>query len=259
MLNGITIPGVGTINNTTLTGSQALRKYSVTNAFIANGSVGALANFFNTTSTGTGVNGGLLSHAGLPQNFIVVNPQFNNVQLIDNNGNSTYDSLQVHITKRLGHGFTGQGSYTFSKTLGDTSTAIRDQRDLALSKSLLGIDRPELFQFNLSYAVPIGRDRSFFRNMPRWLDEVVGGWQVASAFQWQSGAPLTFTATGVNTFSNLATNTANLLGALPAGFSQVTKGAGFVSILPDPHLTGGADAQFRGRPDTARPVYTIWR
>ncbi|HEY3837814.1 MAG TPA: hypothetical protein VGL72_14635, partial [Bryobacteraceae bacterium] len=248
MLNGITIPGVGTINNTTLTGSQALRQYSVTNAFIANGSVGALANFFNTTSTGTGVNGGLLSHAGLSQNFIVANPQFNSVFLIDNNGNSTYDSLQVHITKRLGHGLTGQGSYTFSKTLGDTSTAIRDQRNLALSKSLLGIDRPELFQFNLSYAVPIGRDRSFFRNMPRWLDEVVGGWQVASAFQWQSGAPLTFTATGVNTFSNLATNTANLVGALPTGFSQVTKGAGFVQYFPTLTSQAAPAPNFGGDP-----------
>jgi hypothetical protein len=248
MLNGITIPGVGTVNNTTLTGSQALRTYSVTNAFIANGSVGGLANFFNTTSTGTGVNGGLLSHAGLPQNFIVVNPQFNSVFLIDNNGNSTYDSLQVHIAKRLGHGLTGQASYTFSKTLGDTSTAIRNQRDLALSKSLLGIDRPELFQWNLSWAVPIGRDRTFFRNMPRWLDEAVGGWQLASAFQWQSGAPLTFTATGVTSLSNLATNTANLVGALPSGFSQVTKGNGSVSYFPGLSTKAAPTPNFGGDP-----------
>jgi hypothetical protein len=33
----------------------------------------ALANFFNTTPTGTGANGGLLTHANLPQNFFVVN------------------------------------------------------------------------------------------------------------------------------------------------------------------------------------------
>src|ERR1019366_4440078 len=108
MLNGLTIPGVGTVNNTTLTGSQALRQYSTTNTMIANGSVGALANFFNTTSTGTGVNGGILTHAGLPQNFIVVNPQFSTVYMIDNNGNSTYNSLQAHISKRLSHGVTGQ-------------------------------------------------------------------------------------------------------------------------------------------------------
>jgi hypothetical protein len=233
MLNGLTIPGVGTVNNTTLTGSQALRMYSVTNTMIANGSVGALANFFNTTSTGTGVNGGILSHAGLPANFIVVNPQFNSVYMIDNNGNSTYNSFQAHISKRLSHGVTGQFAYTFSKTLGDTtsSNAYRDVRDFALSKSLLSIDRPELFQWNVAYALPVGRGKDLLKNAPRWLDEVVGGWNVASSFQWQSGVPLTFTATGVNTFSYLAANTANLVGALPPGMSQVVQGNGFVSYF----------------------------
>jgi hypothetical protein len=52
LLNGITLPGVGAVNGTSLTGSQALRKYSVTNTMIANGSVGALANFFNSERFG---------------------------------------------------------------------------------------------------------------------------------------------------------------------------------------------------------------
>src|SRR5262249_11049479 len=145
MLNGIAIPGVGTVGSS-FTGSQALRQYSIQNTWVANGSVGALANWFNTTSTGTGVNGGLLSHAGLPQNFIVVNPQFGQVFMIDNNGNSTYNAFQAHVAKRLAHGVTGQFSYTFSKTLGDSPLNIRNQRDLGLSKSLLSIDRPQLFQ-----------------------------------------------------------------------------------------------------------------
>jgi len=237
MLNGLTIPGVGAVNNTTLTGSQALRLYSVTNTMIANGSVGALANFFNTTSTGTGVNGGILTHAGLPPNFIVVNPQFSSVYMIDNDGNSTYNSLQAHISKRLSHGVTGQFAYTFSKTLGDTTSTntYRDIRDLSLSKSLLSIDRPELFQWNVAWALPVGRGKDFLKNAPKWLDEVVGGWNVSSAFQWQSGVPLTFTAgtvgSYVSTFSYLAVNTANLAGTLPSGMSQVVKGNGFVSYF----------------------------
>src|SRR4029077_13550306 len=100
-----------------LTGSQALRQYSVTNTFIANGSIGALANFFNTTATGTGVNGGLLSHAGLSPSFFVVTTQSASVFMIDNNGNSSYHAFQAHISKRLPHGVTGQFAYTFSKTL----------------------------------------------------------------------------------------------------------------------------------------------
>jgi Carboxypeptidase regulatory-like domain len=233
MLNGLTIPGVGTVNNTTLTGSQALRNYSVTNTYLANGSVGSLANFFNTSSVGTGVNGGILTNAKLPQNFVVVNPQFNSVYMIGNNSNSTYNSFQAHVSQRLAHNVTGQFAYTFSKTLGDTtsSNTYRDVRDFELSKSLLSIDRPQLFQWNVAYQVPVGRGQEFLKNAPRWLDAVVGGWNVSSTFVWQSGVPLTFTATGVTSFSNLALNTANLTGALPSNMSSVVKGNGFVSYF----------------------------
>ncbi len=157
--------------------------------------------------------------------------------MIDNNGNSTYDSFQAHVSKRLSHGLTGQFAYTFSKTLGDTtsSNTYRDVRNFALSKSLLSIDRPQLFQWNVSWAVPFGHGQDFLKNTPRWLDAVVGGWNVSSSFVWQSGVPLTFTsgAAGayVTTFSNLAVNTANLVGALPANMSQVVKGNGFVSYF----------------------------
>jgi Carboxypeptidase regulatory-like domain len=233
MLNGITIPGVGTINNTTLTGSQALRSYTSTNAFLANGSVGALGNFLNTTSSGTGVNGGILAKNGFPQNFFVVNPQFSSAYLINNDGNSTYNSFQAHIAKRLSHGVTGQFAYTFSKSLGDTITngTYRDPRNFQISKSLLSIDRPELFQGNVSWALPVGRGKGFLKNAPVWLDAVIGGWNTSGSFQWQSGVPLTFTATGVNTLSFYAANSANLVGSLPSDMSQVVKGNGFVSYF----------------------------
>lgn len=259
MLMGITLPyrNAVPVDGTTLTGSQALRNYLVTNTMIANGSVGALANFFNTTATGTGVNGGLLAHAGLPQNFIVVNPQFGSVFMIDNNGNSTYNAFQAHVTKRLTHGVTGQFAYTFSKTLGDSPLFVRDQRDLSLSKSLLSIDRPQLFQWNLSWYLPVGSKRALLGNAPHWVNTIVGGWQIASAFQWQSGVPLSFTAGGtapgtwVSTLSYMASNTANLVGPLPSTLSQVQKGNGFVQYFPGLTVKPAPLPDFGGDPTLA--------
>jgi hypothetical protein len=221
-----------------------LRAYTVTNTMIANGSVGALANFFNTTATGTGVNAGLLAHAGLPQNFIVVNPQFNTAFMIDNNGNSTYNAFQAHIAKRFSKGLTGQFSYTFSKTLGDSF--IRDQRDFGLSKGLLSIDRPQLFQWNVNYELPIGTNKALLNHAPHVVDTLVGGWQIASSFQWQSGVPLPLTVTGVNSLSFLATNTANIVGAVPSG--QVTKGNGFVQYFPGLTTQAAPTPNFGGDP-----------
>jgi len=242
MLNGLTIAGVGAVNNTTLTGSQALRNYASTNQFLANGSAALLANFLNTSSVGGLPPGQLLPHAGLPGNFFSVNPQFNSVYLINNDGNSTYNSFQAHIAKRLSHGVTGQFAYTFSKTLGDSITngTYRDPRDFHESKSLLSIDRPELLQGNVSWALPFGKGKDFLKSAPKWLDEVVGGWNVSGAYLWQSGVPLSFTTGAtpglaggqLGTLSYYGVDTANIVGALPSDSQRVVAaGNGVVSYF----------------------------
>jgi hypothetical protein len=77
------------------------------------------------------------------------------VTLRDNSGNSTYHSLQTHVTKRAG-GLTGQFSYTFSKALGNGVT--RDQRNFHLSKGLLGVDRTHIVVANATYDLPFGKN-----------------------------------------------------------------------------------------------------
>src|SRR5262249_31311587 len=108
MLNGLNVPGVGVVHRSTLIRSHAHRRHVTTNSFIANGQVGALANFLNTTSALAGTPGGILRNGKLQENFFVVNPQFGSVTLVSNNGNSTYHAAQAHVTQRFSHGLTGQ-------------------------------------------------------------------------------------------------------------------------------------------------------
>src|SRR5262245_6225517 len=75
MLLGLNVPGFGVVNGTTLTGSAALRQNTTTRSFIANGNVGALANYMNTNNFVTGVPGGLLRNSELPDNVIDTNTQ----------------------------------------------------------------------------------------------------------------------------------------------------------------------------------------
>jgi hypothetical protein len=249
MLRGLNIPGVGVVNGTTLTGSQALRRLTTTNQFIANGSVGALANFINTTSTGTGVNGGIVRNGGLPEQFFVVNPQFGSVAMVGNNGNSTYESVQSHIQQRLWKGLTGQFSYTFSKALGDNN--IRDQNNFSLSKGLLAIDRTHVFNGNMTFEPFAGRAR-LFNSAPAWTGQIVSGWQLSSGFTWTSGIPLSFTSTN-NTLNFRGLNTADLAGNVPDGFQAVQKGNGFVQYFPNwttkaaPQPNFGGDTSLPGR------------
>ena len=248
---GLNVPGAGVVNGTTITGSQAVRRYTNTNQFLANGEVAAFANFLNTTSALTGENGGLLRRAGLPENFIVVNPQFGSVALHGNPDNSTYHALQTQVTKRMSQGVSGQFSYTWSKTLG--STGVRDPRNLALSKSLASQHRTHNLKSHGTWTLPFGPGRAMLSNAPSWVHRVVEGWDLSGIFSWTSGAPLTFTSSR-QTLTNRGSNTADLVGELPKDFAKVRVGDGGVvtyfsglSTVPAATPSFGGDTVVAGR------------
>src|SRR5207245_286369 len=75
----------------------------------------------------------------------VVNPQYGNVWMLDNLGNSTYHSLQLQFTRRLTRGFTNTTTWTWSKAMGDSDTDAganyRDPTRRSIERTLLGFDR----------------------------------------------------------------------------------------------------------------------
>jgi hypothetical protein len=258
IFNGLNVTGVGTVNGTTLTGSQALRRFTTTNQWIATGDVSTFANWLNSTSALTGVNGGLLRNGNLPENFIVVNPQFGSVALHGNNDNSIFHAFQTEVKKRLSHGVTGQFSYTWSKTLGNSaagngsnssSTATtRDPRNRNLQRGLVVFDRAQQFRANATWDLPFGPNRAFVRNAPGWAQRVVEGWQVSSIFSWLSGPPLTFTSPIKTIGSRSNANTADLVGKLPANAGNVEKGNGFVQYFSNLKTQAAPVPNFGGDP-----------
>jgi hypothetical protein len=230
MLMGLNLPGAGTVNGTTLTGSAALRLYTPTRTLLANGSVGGVANFLNTSTNVTGQAGGFIRRGGLPENFLVFNPQFASAGVNGNTSNSTYHSMQLQLTKRLSHGITNRTAYTWSKTIGisndDNNISARDPRNRNLDKSVLGYHRAHSITSNGTWELPFGPNRSFLSSAPGWVQRIVERWQVGSLVSWTSGPPLTIatgngTTTGLMNIYQMATNTPHILGVLPK--AQVTK------------------------------------
>jgi hypothetical protein len=236
MLKGMNIPGAGVVG-TNVTGSQALRLYANTRSFLANGSVGALANFLITSTNITGQGGGFIRNGGFAEDFLLPYPQFADVGLNANPSNSTYHSLQAQVTKRLSHGFTTQGSYTWSRNLGladtDHDLYARDPNNRNNDKALLGFHREHTFTGNGTYILPFGANRQFLASAPGWVQNIVGQWQLGSLFRWNSGAPLTITAGGLNTiYQNTGGNTPNIIGKLPKP-TVVERNGGLVpSVFP---------------------------
>jgi hypothetical protein len=196
---------------------------STVQSFFANNNPGGLANLLSATSGGA-----ILAAAGVPNNFIVANPQYLATYLVGNYGNSTYNSLQIEANKRFAKGFTAQGSYVWSHNLGDSegdSSTLQDSfrtlRNESIDKRPLSFDYQSVLKLNGLYELPFGKGKLIGKNANGFLDRIIGGWQFGAVALLYSGAPLEIT--GQNTFN--------------AGASSYGYGAQLVGTLPDASVT----------------------
>jgi hypothetical protein len=262
LFQGLNVPGVGVVDGTSITGSDAVRRNTTMNAFLAANDVGGFANFLNTNNFITGQIGGLPRRVGLPENWITVNPQFLSANLTSNYGSSTYHSLQVEYSKRLSKGLNLNANYTLAKALGDEEgdqtaeqlALFRTLRNRSLSRRLLGFSIKNAFKMAGVYELPFGPNRAFLsKPSQRWISQVVGGWQVGWVMTKQSGAPLAITmgASG-DTYNQFGLATPVALTAVPYGLGTATRignGATYFSgykTVPDP-IIATYPTDFRAR------------
>jgi hypothetical protein len=201
LLNGVTIPGVGTVNGTTLTGSQALLQYSGTYANFAGNSAAGLASFFNTTQAlgpagTTPVRGWLIANAGLPANFVVLNPQYSGVSDECACLNASYNSGVVELIKRFSHGLQFDGNVVWAKSMSLNGFSL-DPRDWNAQREPGG----QQFTWKASgiYELPFGPGKQYLNatsGAAGVIDKIIGNWQYGGIFTLNSGSYLSFTCAG---------------------------------------------------------------
>jgi hypothetical protein len=127
-------------------------------------------------------------------------PQFLNIVNNSNpNGNSTYNALQVKATKRMSHGLTVLGAYTWSKSLTDGNIAAgggpsgQDYYNRALEKALSTNDVPQVLVLAYTYELPFGKGKALFNN-DGVAAKILGGWQLSGIQQYLTGKPVQLTA-----------------------------------------------------------------
>ncbi len=161
LLMGINVPGAGVVNGTTVTGSQALRAYTGTFGFLAANGAGNIANFFNTTQAlgaagTTPVRGWLIGNAGLPANFVVVNPQYSGASFTCACLNANYNSGVLELNRRFSHGFTFQGNFVWAKVMNLNGTS-EDPRNWNLQRFEGG--QKYTWKASGTYELPFGRGK----------------------------------------------------------------------------------------------------
>jgi hypothetical protein len=136
--------------------------------------------------------------AGTPK----ANPALANTWTWFSEGTSSYQALQVDVTRRFSHGLSFRGVYTFSKVLDDgdslnQTTAgnapglVSNPYNLRADKGLGTFNVANLGVLNALYALPFGRGQMYANDLEGWKSHLVSGWSLANIVTLQSGFPLT--------------------------------------------------------------------
>ena len=136
------------------------------------------------------------------------NQNYNQILGSTNNTISNYNSLQAEINRRLSRGVSFDFSYTWSHFMDDQDSSGFGSRSGPISQqyadapsnySNSNFDVRNALKGRIVYEVPIGHGRQFF-NHNYLVDAILGGYQVSSTMQFQSGNPFTVFANGSNTY-----------------------------------------------------------
>jgi hypothetical protein len=122
-------------------------------------------------------------------------PQFTDLWVQQYNGSNRYNALQLQITERLSQGLTFSASYTHSHLT--EKTDYINPSDFNLEERISPDDRPDRFTTSVVYELPFGRSQRWAHDANRFVDAIIGGWQLNGTYEWQSGEPFLLSPTQV--------------------------------------------------------------
>jgi len=162
----------------------------------------------NLTDNAQNLNTAAIASAGNPVNGITTTTVGNvaarvpylgysptGMQITTFNGSSNYNSLQVTVRKRVGHGLSLQGAYTWSKAM---SHSIADKSDSNIATNLAQqygpsyFNRPQRFILNYEWDIPAGQHTGV-------TEKLLNGWSLSGVTTIQDGNPITFVDSNAGT------------------------------------------------------------
>ena len=196
-------------------------------------------------------NGGCMSVYGCNTFFPL---QDSGVHTYTNAGKSSYNAMTISLRRAVLHGWGYDFNYTLSHAIDNgsgsealgtsgTSGLTNIQNAFAPSEGLgpADYDARQTINANAVIELPFGKGKALFNNVPNWLDEAIGGWQVSTLFTFRTGNPLTCTSS--NQYNTNYDNTAYCIlapgvGSVPGSTLQFDQ-TGVPSLFANTNL--GAD------------------
>jgi hypothetical protein len=154
------------------------------------------------TVTPTASADGTLDHP-FPSTVVRANNSIANTRYTLSNANSSYNALQVSLTRRLARGLQFRGNYTFSKSLDIHSSSFLANEGIGGTTTIMIPQNPKAdwgpsnfnpaqqFSSNFSYDLPVGRGHLLGASAGSRLDRFIGGWTWHGIITSQAGYPFT--------------------------------------------------------------------
>jgi hypothetical protein len=138
---------------------------------------------------------------GLMPPGVGLSPQFGSDLYVTNKGYSNYNGLLTTLHRKMSHGLEFDLNYTWSHALDNISAAANNAGGNAAGAGGIMCDSLNIgvcyansdfdVQHNITgdwvYQLPFGRGKAFGSTMPRWANELAGGWSWSGLLSWRTG------------------------------------------------------------------------
>jgi hypothetical protein len=178
---------------------------------------------------------------GLLRPNVGISAQFGLNSYVTNLGSSDYHGGLISLQKRLSRGFEFELNYTFSHSIDNQSSVVNtfaggllcDVTNANACRGDSDFDIRHLFNANYILDIPFGRGRAFGKDMPKWLDAIVGGFTLSGIVGARSGFAIN-SASGAFPVSFFVNSPAIVVGDQSAFRSDIREDGGGIQYFADP-------------------------
>jgi hypothetical protein len=136
--------------------------------------------------------------SGLTPYNVGMAAQFSENTVYTNKGFSSYNGLLATLHENTTHGLSFDLNYTFAHSIDNVSLVGNSGASAGygficnplLPRQCRGnsdFDATQIFNGWFTYQLPFGNGRQWASSMPRWADEIIGGWNVSSIINQHTG------------------------------------------------------------------------
>ena len=156
------------------------------------------------------------------QKYVPPYPNFGNILEDNSFATASYNALQVGFDRRMAHGLQVQSNMTWSHAIDLASSSnisygnpeLGDPFDLNWNRGNSIMDMPWNWVSNFVYQAP------GLKNQSKFVQEVLGGWELSGIMTWQAGKPFSVMSGANNSGSNLWIDRADSVPGVPTNLGE---------------------------------------